>query len=63
MYLVLGIMVLLLYTKESLMGRVKDLLMNILDMYNQGWTISEIADFTGVAADEVESLLIQYEVL
>jgi DNA-binding IclR family transcriptional regulator len=39
------------------MGRVKDLLMDILRMYNQGWTVSEIANLTGVPAAEIELLL------
>jgi DNA-binding transcriptional regulator LsrR (DeoR family) len=32
--------------------------MDILKMYNQGWTVSEISDYTGVSAVEVERLLI-----
>ena len=32
--------------------------MDILRMYNQGWTVSEIASYTGAPAVEVERLLI-----
>jgi hypothetical protein len=31
--------------------------MDILTMYNQGWTVSEIANLTGVPAAEIELLL------
>jgi hypothetical protein len=56
-YLVQDTTVTLQYTKERVMGRVKDLLMDILRMYNQGWTVSEIANITGVPVAEVERLL------
>jgi DNA-binding transcriptional regulator LsrR (DeoR family) len=49
--------------KERVMGKVKDLLMDILRMYNQGWTVSEISDYTGVSAVEVERLLSVHEVV
>jgi hypothetical protein len=37
--------------------------MDILRMYNQGWTVSEIADYTGVPVVEVELLLGVHEVV
>jgi len=37
--------------------------MDILRMYNQGWTVSEIANLTGVSVTEVERLLSVHEVV
>jgi DNA-binding transcriptional regulator LsrR (DeoR family) len=34
--------------------------MDILTMYNQGWTVSEISDYTGVPAVEVERLVSEH---
>lgn len=37
--------------------------MDILRMYDQGWTVSEIASYTGVPVAEVERLLSVHEVV
>ena len=37
--------------------------MDILRMYNQGWTVSEIANLTGVPATEIDRLLTTHGVL
>jgi hypothetical protein len=44
------------------MARMKDLLFDIVDQYNSGRTISQIADSTGLSVDRVMSILQEHGV-
>jgi hypothetical protein len=42
------------------MGAVKRQVMSVVDMYNQGWSVSDIASWVGLSILEVEYVVETY---
>jgi hypothetical protein len=42
------------------MGAVKSQVLSVIEMYNQGWSVSDIASWAGLSVPEVEYVVETY---
>ena len=40
------------------MGKMKELFLQIIELYESGQTVQQIADYTGLPADYIEAVLV-----
>lgn len=42
------------------MGKVKEMIFQVMELYDEGYTLSKIAELTEQSVDDVDSILTEY---